>query len=398
MKTPGSLQRVLLYSHDTYGLGHLRRNLSIARELLNLAKPPLVVLASGSPAISRIPLPSGLATAMLPPVTKTPQGDYRSLEGPLDISLVRRARSAVLVDVVARWKPDVLLVDHSPHGMKGELLPVFDYVRGTRLATRLVLGLRDILDEPNKVIDSWTAEGVYSTLEGTYDSVMVYGQRDVFDIGALYKLPMAIADRMEYCGYVTTPQLATPPLPPSLTDVKRFVLAMIGGGGDGVQVLIDTAVAASFAGIACVLCTGPLMSRADRERLDRATAPLGDVHTVEHLAEPAAVAARAAAVVTRGGYNSLCELIGLGVPTIVVPRRAPRLEQVLRADAFAERGLVELIDDSTDLRSALPRLLRSATSNRSSFRLDLRGAPKAVAHLSRLVNREHDTLLARIPA
>ena len=134
MRTPGSLQRVLLYSHDTYGLGHLRRNLSIARELLGLANPPRVVLASGSPAIGRVPLPDGLATVMLPPVTKTPTGEYRPLDGSLGISLVRRARSAVLLDVVSRWKPDVLLVDHAPHGMKGELLPVFDYIARARLA------------------------------------------------------------------------------------------------------------------------------------------------------------------------------------------------------------------------------------------------------------------------
>jgi predicted glycosyltransferase len=335
---------------------------------------------------------------MLPPVTKTPQGDYRPLDGRLGLSIVRRARSAVLLDVVERWKPDVLLVDHSPHGMQGELLPVFDYIRSTGLATRLVLGLRDILDEPEKVIESWTAEGVYSTLENVYNSVMVYGQRDVFDIATLYRLPSQIADRLVYCGYVTTPQPMTVPLPADIPIPKRFVFAMIGGGGDGVQVLIDTALAATTAGVACVLCTGPLMPRADRERLERATAQLGEVYTVEHLAEPAAVAAKAVAVVTRGGYNSLCELIGLGVPTIVVPRRAPRIEQVLRAAALAKRGLVALVEESRGLHSTLPKILSGQTAKRSRDPLDLGGAQQAVAHLSRLANRKDDTVLARIPA
>ncbi len=398
MKSVRSLQRVLLYSHDTYGLGHLRRNLSIAHELLRLPSPPRVVLASGSPAIGRVPLPSGLATVVLPPVTKTPQGDYRPLDGSLGISLVRRARSAVVLDVVSRWKPDVMLVDHAPHGMKGELLPVFDHIGRTRSATLLALGLRDILDESSRVIDTWTADGVYATLEDVYDSVMVYGERDMFDVADLYGLSAEMADRIEYCGYVTTPAPQSVPLPPEIPDGKPFVLAMIGGGGDGVQLLIDTALAAKSSRIACVLCTGPLMSAGDRQRLLDTTGHLEDVYTVEHLAEPAAVAARAAAVVSRGGYNSLCELVGLGVPTIVVPRRAPRLEQLMRAHAFARRGLVEVVEESVDLASALPRLLGGASTSWSGAGLDLGGAAKTVAHLCRLVADIDPRSLACIPA
>lgn len=126
MKDLQSPSRVLLYSHDTYGLGHLRRNLVIARQLLGAARPPQVVLASGSPVIDQVPRPPGLVCVQLPPVVKTGEDEYRSLEPSLTISLVRRARSAVLSDVVARWKPNVLLVDHAPQGMKGELLPIFD--------------------------------------------------------------------------------------------------------------------------------------------------------------------------------------------------------------------------------------------------------------------------------
>ncbi len=398
MRTPGSLQRVLLYSHDTYGLGHLRRNLSIARELLGLANPPRVVLASGSPAIGRVPLPDGLATVMLPPVTKTPTGEYRPLDGSLGISLVRRARSAVLLDVVSRWKPDVLLVDHAPHGMKGELLPVFDYIARARLSTLLALGLRDILDEPSRVIETWNAEGVYQTIEEVYDSVMVYGEHDMFDLAQLYGLSADLAERIEYCGYVTTPTPQAVPMPRGVSDGRPFVLAMIGGGGDGVQVLIDTALSAVTSGISCVLCSGPFMSDVDRQRLGDATGHLDDVHTVEHLAEPAAVAARAAVVVSRGGYNSLCEVVGLGVPTIVVPRREPRLEQLIRARAFAGRGLIDVVEDSADLTSALPRLLAGASTRRGVPRLDLGGAPRTVAHLQRLVARREPRALTQIPA
>jgi predicted glycosyltransferase len=335
---------------------------------------------------------------MLPPVTKTPQGEYRSLDRSLGISLVRRARSAVLLDVVSRWKPDVMLVDHAPHGMKGELLPVFDHIKRTRSATLLALGLRDILDEPSRVIDTWTADGVYATIEDVYDSVMVYGERDMFDLAERYGLSREIADRIEYCGYVTTPMPDAVDLPDEVSDGRPFVLAMIGGGGDGVEVLIDTALAAAAAGTACIMCTGPLMADADRQRLADATGHLKDVFSVEHLPEPAALAAKAAAVVSRGGYNSLCELIAIAAPTIVVPRSAPRLEQLIRARAFAERGLLEVVEDSSELGVALPRLMADAPKANGAPRLDLGGAQRTVAHLQRLVGGMLPRALARIPA
>ncbi|HVA10376.1 MAG TPA: hypothetical protein VNG12_26990, partial [Acidimicrobiales bacterium] len=116
MSAPSSLSRVLLYSHDTYGLGHLRRNLVLGRQLLGGIRPPRVVLASGSPVIDQVSRPPGLACVQLPPVVKTGNDEYRSIDPSLSISLVRRARSAVLSDIVTRWKPDVLLVDHAPQG------------------------------------------------------------------------------------------------------------------------------------------------------------------------------------------------------------------------------------------------------------------------------------------
>ncbi|MDA8208775.1 MAG: glycosyltransferase, partial [Actinomycetota bacterium] len=72
----------------------------------------------------------------------------------------------------------------------------------------------------------------------------------------------------------------------------------------------------------------------------------------------AQVASGAAFVVTRGGYNTLSELAAARVPTVVVPRAWPRMEQLLRATAFSTRGLVEMVDpvknsDPDDLHRAL---------------------------------------------
>ncbi len=384
-----SLDRVLLYSHDTYGLGHLRRNLALARQLLASSRPPQVVLASGSPVIDQVPQPEGLVRVSLPPVVKTGAGEYDSLDPSLGISLVRRARSAVLSDVVTRWKPDVLVVDHAPQGMKGELLPVFDVLRRHSPSTRIVLGLRDILDEPERVVAAWEADGVVETLEHIYDAVLVYGERSVFDLAHLYQLPPAVAARLEYCGYVTSATPVTPIVPPGLAPGADYVLGTVGGGGDGVDVLVATAKAADAAGLASVLCTGPLMSAADRAHLRGAVGTTPGVVILEHLSDIAAAASGARCVVSRGGYNTLCELVSLGVPTVVVPRAAPRLEQVLRADTFARRGLVQVVHEGPDLVQAVTRAVAGAARGtpRPHEPLDLGGSARMVEALRRLTDR-----------
>lgn len=381
------LSRVLLYSHDTYGLGHLRRNLVLARQLLMSPAPPQVVLATGSPVIDRVPLPPGLACVSLPPVIKKGADRYDSLDPSLDISLVRRARSAVLSDVVARWRPDVLLVDHAPHGMKGELLPVFDTLRRRSPRTKVVLGLRDILDDPERVVAAWRGDGVVETLERVYDAVLVYGERSVFDLARLYRLPPSVAAGLEYCGYVAGPPSAGPIAPPGLGPGTEYVLGTVGGGGDGVDLLVATAKAAAAAGLAAVLCTGPLMPDADRAHLGEAVGGPPGVVVVEHLADLAGVAAGARCVVSRGGYNSLCELVGLGVPAVVVPRSTPRVEQVLRAEAFAHRGLVRVVEERDDLAGSLAQAVMDATAGamRPHEQLCLDGAARAVDAVRRLV-------------
>jgi len=408
MKRTRPLSKVLLYSHDTYGMGHLRRNLAIARQLLEGPAGTRVVLATGSPVLDRVARPAGLVCVQLPPVVKTGCDEYRSLENNVSLSLVGRARSAVLSDIVIRWQPDALLVDHAPHGMKGELLAVFDTLRSRSPQTKVVLGLRDILDEPAQVRATWEAEGIYDTLNTVYDRVVVYGDRNVFDLARSYGIPEPLASRVEYCGYVTGGRPERTIRPTGLSADGDFVLGTVGGGGDGVDVLIATVHAAIAAGLEAVLCTGPLMSDSDRRLLHDVTEGRPGIMVVEHLTDLAAVANGARCVVTRGGYNTLCELINLAVPTVVVPRVWPRQEQLLRSRAFAERGLVRLVEPNDEaLIPAVTAAVADAISSAGGVRheLDLDGARRVVASLTRSVYQPRvanfavwDDLTRMIPA
>ena len=148
-------RRVFLYSHDTFGLGHLRRNLAIADALLVPRQSCDVLLLSGSPVIRSWALPDGLRVQPLPPVVKTGADRYAARGGSNPFGLVKGYREALILNAVMRERPDVIVVDHAPAGMKHELLPTLAAVRQEMPHTRVVLGLRDIIDSPDVVRRLW---------------------------------------------------------------------------------------------------------------------------------------------------------------------------------------------------------------------------------------------------
>src|SRR5207245_706272 len=72
----GRAAHVLLYSHDTYGLGHLRRNTTIAHGLRQRAPQLHITLLTGSPVADQWPLPEGVSLVHLPPVVKVGPDEY----------------------------------------------------------------------------------------------------------------------------------------------------------------------------------------------------------------------------------------------------------------------------------------------------------------------------------
>ncbi|MHB8244184.1 MAG: glycosyltransferase family protein [Acidimicrobiales bacterium] len=376
------MRSLLLYAHDTYGLGHLRRNLAIAGHLLSTSPGLQVVLMSGSPVAELFDIPRGLDIVRLPPVVKVGSEEYRPRDARYGMGLLRRIRSAVMTDVATRLKPDVFLVDHAPQGMRGELLPVFDALRTYSPATRLVLGLRDIVDDPAVVRQVWNDQGIYETLRTVFDRILVYGSPEILDVTAAYELDSDISEKITYCGYLAR-RCQGRPIAEETND--GYVLGTAGGGGDGAEILSATLSACASIGIRSHIVTGPLMAAEERQMLAQQAAadPLASV--TDFVADMGAEMAHAGAVVSMGGYNSLTELVSLGIPTVVVPRLAPRVEQLIRARSFARRGVVSVVEPGPALDERLAAGLTEALAagrRKHGSSLDLDGLTRVRAALA----------------
>ncbi|HYL72400.1 MAG TPA: glycosyltransferase [Candidatus Dormibacteraeota bacterium] len=383
--------RLMLYSQDGLGLGHLRRANSIASAFLEREPEGWVLTTSDSPLGTLIRDVRNHDYLKLPSIVKIGPGDWQPLSFPLEFRELRRLRTRLILEAASAFEPDVLLVDHMPHGAMGELIPVLDRLRGS--PTRIVLGLRDILDAPEVVHTRWTEEGAFDALSRYYDQVLVYGSRDVFDVCEEYRWPAGLRRLVEYCGFVCTqdaPHDARRIRSRRLGAAGRgtMIAAMAGGGADAhdwMSALLD-ALPLINAERQCVLeiVTGPFMP--DQQRLDlKRRAETLPVRMRRLVSDPLSRVAAADLVVAMAGYNTTMEVLRLGTPALLIPRRGPSAEQRMRARRFADLGWVWQLDPDALSRETLAESVLAALAtplpSGSELRPDLRGLHRAIDHL-----------------
>jgi len=339
--------RIALYGHDTYGLGHLRRNMAIADRLSADSAAASILALTGSPFVHLFRFSQNVDYIKVPAVTKAGDGSYvpRSLR--LSLGAVTQLRSRVIFAALSAFRPHVFLVDHAPQGMSGELLPALRDLR--RQGARVLLGLRDIVDDPRTVRAAWRRERIYDLLDWAYDEILVYGDEEFFSPVEDYALPAGVAAKVRFAGYIARGE----PLAPAAVVRARHglgdgpvVVVTAGGGGDGYELLANCAAAGQRRGnrpFKLVLVSGPLLCPRKFERLRLAVAGDPNVTLLQFVPDMASLIAAADAVVAMGGYNSVTEILASARPALLVPRVHPRREQLLRAERLARRGLVRML-------------------------------------------------------
>ena len=360
--------RIALYSHDTMGLGHIRRTSLLARAL---RRPPLnahVLLLSGIRESGAYPLPDGIDSITLPAYRKHGDGSYgaRALGIPLDDLIA--LRSQTLAAALDAFAPDLLIVDNVARGALGELDA--SLARQRARGCRIVLGLRDIIDEPAAVARQWQKLRTLDTIRDYYDAVWIYGDARLYDTVAAYGL--AAAEKpVTYLGYPDPLQRAeTSPAP----DDAPYALCLLGGGQDG-YVLAETFARTTLPdGWRAILLTGAMMPAAERAQLAAILADRPDYQLLEFTPEPLALMRGARAIIAMSGYNTTLELLALNAPMLLVPRIKPRREQWLRAVRLAELGLADCLHPDELSPARLSAWLADARPRKTARdRLDFNG-------------------------
>lgn len=342
--------RLLVYSQDGLGLGHLRRTNTLARRFLAACPDACALLVSDSPLGTFFGVAPNQDYLKLPSIVKSQPGVWRGASLPISGDDLLSLRQDLLTSAALSFKPDLFVVDHMPHGALGELLPTLEALRDT--PTRVILGLRDIVDAPEIVRRRWRVEGAYEALDRHYDLILVYGNQDVYDVAANYGMAPGVAERLHYCGYVCAPDQAHQTRRVRSrclngSEQDRLIVATAGGGADAYP-LMETLLQAMPAitaevSAALTIITGPFMPAPLRRALQEQANGSG-VKIRTSVQDVLSYIAAADVVVGMAGYNTTVEVLRMATPAVLVPRAGPSAEQRTRARLFGERGWVEVVE------------------------------------------------------
>ena len=388
-------RRVLIYSHDSYGLGHLRRCRAIAHSLVQHDPDVTVLILSGSPIISSFDFSDRVDFIRLPGVIKLHNGEYGSHSLNLPVEQTVAMRAAIIRETADSFDPDVFIVDKEPHGLRGEVRDTLFALKAR--GTHLVLGLRDIMDEPVLLAPEWERKQAMPTLEAVYDEIWVYGLPQICDPLEGLDAPDAVRRKLIYTGYLRRPipdrrarNRAAEEFP---FRRNRYLLVTAGGGADG-EDMIDWVLRAYESDpdlpLPAYIVFGPFLDAPTRTAFNRRIDRLDNIAATTFDATPEILLANAAGVVAMCGYNTFCEILSFNRRAVVVPRMTPRLEQFLRASRASELGLLSMLAGDDRDAAVMATALRHLPQQSPPSRAVLPGLLDGLDNVNRLIDRlEH---------
>ena len=345
MKRRLDQSRILIYSHDSFGLGHLRRCRSIAHSLVSRFKGLSVLILSGSPIIGSFDFKARVDFVRIPGIIKLRDGAYTSLALHIDTEQTLRMRESIIYHTAASFEPDLFLVDKEPTGLQGEVTSTLKLLK--QMGTINVLGLRDIMDEPSKLRAEWQRKQVLPVLEELYHEIWGYGLSDMCNPVEEQQLSASIANKITYTGYLGRDIPSDRNWVPQTSLDEPFILVTAGGGGDGVE-MVDWVLRAYEIDrdqpLRAIIVTGPFMPPANQQEFHERCEQLDNVEILTFDSHIEILMQKSAAIVAMGGYNTFCEILTLDKPALIVPRSYPRQEQLIRAQRAVRLGLVSMLD------------------------------------------------------
>jgi len=338
-------KRLLIYSHDSFGLGHLRRCREIANALVDAYDHLSVLILSGSPIIGSFDFRPRVDFVRIPGMIKLSDGAYTSHALDIAPEKTLELRAAVIGETARIFDPDLFLVDKEPLGLRGEVRETLEMLRAH--GTRIVLGLRDVMDDPDALQPEWKRKRAQPALRDLYDDIWVYGLPQICDPLEGIDLPDSVRRKMTYTGYLRRRVSATASDAANLVGTEPYILVTPGGGGDGDD-LVDWVVRAYEADPAqpyrALVVFGPFMQGDRQAAFRQRIETLPNVEAITFYNQMETLIAGATGVIAMGGYNTFCEILSFDKPAIIVPRTRPRMEQMIRATRAQELGLVRMLD------------------------------------------------------
>ena len=390
--------RILMYSHDTFGLGHLRRCRTIAHALVERFKGLTVLIISGSQIAGAFDFKARVDFVKIPSVIKLYSGDYTSISEHIDIHDTLKMREALILETAELFDPDIFIVDKEPMGLRGEVEKTLVALQERGCTT--VLGLRDVMDSPELLQEEWEKKQVMHKLAELYDDIWIYGPKKFWNPLQGMDVPDAVNQKVRHTGFLQRE------IPTSETHQQHhalpedYILVTAGGGGDGADIMSMVLAAREYDRnlvYPLVLVPGPFMKHELREEIHRRANNLTAITVIDFDNELETIMSGASAVVGMCGYNTFCEVLSFDKPTLFIPRTKPREEQLIRATRASELGLAQALDsdqaaDPEKMADAMHQLPHTSPPSESEHNIKLDGLQIVCKRVEELLNNSSEFL------
>ena len=192
--------RILMYSHDTFGLGHLRRCRTIAHSLVEDFRGLNVLIISGATIAGAFDYRARVDFVKIPSVIKLRNGEYTSMERHIDLHETLKMRQSIIRHTAETFQPDIFIVDKEPMGLRGEIEETLAYLKAR--GTTLILGLREVMDAPDLLDAEWKRNDVMRKIGKLYDMIWVYGPPEFYDPLNGLDVPANVRAKMKFVGFL----------------------------------------------------------------------------------------------------------------------------------------------------------------------------------------------------
>ncbi|MBK8815215.1 MAG: glycosyltransferase [Methylococcaceae bacterium] len=391
-------RKIVVYSHDTFGLGNIRRMLVIAKSLVESDPNTSVLILSGSPMLHAFRIPPQIDYIKLPCLTRTMQGSYEAKYLDISYDNILRLRSNIIQSAIMDFDPDLILVDKKPFGVGDELSNALEELKQQNHRAKVVLLLRDILDSAESTIRVWQKNGYHDAIQSFYDQVLVVGSPEIFDLRKEYQFPSESHEKVRFCGYIAREagRTSRQQLRQQLGfGNERLVLVTTGGGEDGYHLLKcylqGLRNQTSMENTKTLVICGPEMIESQRNHIHALINDCSNVVVQNFTDDMMACMDAADLVISMGGYNTVCELLTLRKRAIVVPRVLPVQEQWIRADRMSKLGLLRTLhpDDITPanlMDTVQEELSKVNVHPQNLYQINLNGLSGVCNSIYRLMN------------
>jgi len=403
------MKKVLFYSHNACGPDEIKRTLFIGQILLTTLPGLSLKIITGSSMIGSLRMPRGIECIQLPSAS-----DVAKELGPevvRDPQRVCQARSEILLRQTVEFQPDLILVDTTPFGVQHELLPVLASRQHHFPQTKMAMILQDVLDGPTAIKELWKKQGYFEAIERHYDQLLVLGSPRVFDPREEYGFSAAISAKTRFLGYMRRSRglQSAEMVRRTLGIGKKKSLVAVKAVGrlsdveffeEYVNGIEQVDQDASFTSL---MLLDSDMSSSDRKRLEERAQQLQQVKVLFAPDDVMSYLEAADLVVACGGYQSVCEILTLNKPAVLVPREESVQDQSIRVSRLARLGLITMIHPETltteKLIGTIQRDLKERKqATREAFPLSVDALPKLAQAVGALLQLPPSKKLPPFPA